>query len=575
MSATTQARPAAATPPAPILPTAPTTPVGRSPHGSLPPRGLERATQSDLPVGRFGRMFRNLPVYQHRRETLIELGRLMIEPAPVAPDRMDEPLGTEDADENVAQLAGKLRLPAGYTYFGQFVDHDITFDPVSSLTRQNDPDGLTNFRTPRYDLDSLYGRGPSDQPYLYDGDGLHLLTGQRVDTDDRFAGPDLLRVPADATTDGSRRALIGDPRNDENLIVSQLQSTMLRFHNKVVDYLGPRHRQLSKDDVLKLAQKTVRWHYQWVVVHDFLVRLVGESVIADILHRDSYAIPSGRDGHLTFYTPKLRFYHWKNTPFMPVEFSVAAYRYGHSMVRPSYLINDFAKTAPELPDVHRIRIFRHGGTQFQSLNGFRPLPPKWGVQWKFFLDGIDDEPGENDRHLPQPSYKIDAELVNPLGELTDATAAPEELTPGGPPNLAQILAVRNLLRGLELGVPSGQEIARAMGLLPLTDQQLVTDQVGGPLTAAAKADLAGNAPLWYYVLKEAEVLADGAHLGPVGGRIVAEVLIGLLVGDPLSYINVAPGWRPDLPGAATPGHYTLSDLVNFANAPRDPFTFGA
>jgi hypothetical protein len=525
-------------------------------------------------------MFRNLPVYEHRRETLIELGRLMIQPLPAPPEKIDLPLdATEpDDDENRSKQGGKLRLPAGYTYFGQFVDHDITFDPVSSLTRQNDPDGLTDFRTPRYDLDSVYGRGPSDQPYLYDSDELHLLLGETVDTDPRFAGPDLVRVPEGATADGTRRALVGDPRNDENLIVSQLQAAIIRFHNGVLDFLGPQNTHRSKDDLLKLVQKTVRWHYQWVVVHDFLVRLVGEPVIDDILHRDHYKIPSGNGAAPpeTFFTPRLRFYHWENEPYMPVEFSVAAYRYGHSMVRPSYLINDFAKTFPELPDVNRIRIFRPGGTQFQHLNGFRPLPPKWGVQWKYFLEGIHDPDGPADAHLPQPSYKIDAELANALGELPASIAGPEDLGGGAPPSIAQILAVRNLLRGLELGLPSGQEVARAMGLEPLEDSVLLKDPIGGPLSAAAKADLAGNAPLWFYVLREAEHVTKGSHLGPVGGRIVAEVLIGLLVGDPLSYINVAPGWKPDvLPGAAHPDRFTLSDLINFADAERPRFDWGA
>jgi hypothetical protein len=577
MSGTTGA-PAAADPAPPILPRATTTPVGRSPHGALPPRGLERASQSSLKTGRFGRMFRNLPVYQHRRETLIELGGLMIQPVPAPPEKIDEPIGTPDDDENRAKQGGQLRLPAGYTYFGQFVDHDITFDPVSSLTRQNDPDGLTDFRTPRYDLDSVYGRGPSDQPYLYDSDELHLLLGESVDPEEpAFAGPDLVRVPAGATTDGRRRALVGDPRNDENLIVSQLQAAIIRFHNRVLDHLGPKNTHLGKDDLFKLVQKTVRWHYQWVVVHDFLVRLVGEPVIDDILHRDHYTIPSGNGAAPpeTFFTPRLRFYSWENEPFMPVEFSVAAYRYGHSMVRPSYLINDFAKTFPALPDVNRIRIFRPGGTQFQHLNGFRPLPPKWGVQWKYFLTGIHDAPGPDDAHLPQPSYRIDTELANALGALPASIAGPEDMGAGAPPSVAQILAVRNLLRGLELGLPSGQEVARAMGLEPLDDAVLLADPVGGPLSPAAKADLAGNAPLWFYVLREAEHATHGAHLGPVGGRIVAEVLIGLLVGDPLSYINVAPGWKPELPGAAAPGRYTLSDLVNFANADRPRFDWAA
>jgi hypothetical protein len=509
----------------------PTTPTDPGPHGA-PPRGLSRATQSSLSQGRFGRMFRNLPVYSHRPETLAELGGKMIQPVE---DPFDKPLGVSDDDENRAMLdEDHLRLPAGYTYFGQFVDHDITFDPVSSLTRQNDPDGLTDFRTPRYDLDSVYGRGPADQPYLYEADGLRLRLGDPVSATPAFAGPDLLRAPSPNAAD--RRALIGDPRNDENLIVSQLQVTTIKFHNAVLAHLQDTPG-ITKDDLFKLVQKTVRWHYQWVVIHDFLPRLVGAETIADILPDTPHAV-------------------------FPIEFSVAAYRYGHSMIRPSYFINDIAHTAPEIPGTTRIRLFLQGGSEHQSLNGFGPLPSEWGVQWKYFLHGIHDAVGERDGDLPQPSYKIDAELSNPLARLTDATAGPEVLFAGADATLAQDLAIRNLLRGLQLGLPSGQAVAKAMGVEPLTEDELLADLVGGALSDAAKEDLRGNAPLWYYILREAAVRAGSEHLGPVGGRIVAEVLIGLLVGDQLSYINVDPRWTPELPGAVA-GTFTLSDLVNF------------
>jgi len=545
-----------------VIVSPPTTPIAPAPHGAAP-RGLARAPQSSLTQGRFGRMFRNLPVYAHRPETLATLGGLMIQPVE---DPFDKDLGLVDEDENTATLEGsdELRLPAGYTYFGQFVDHDITFDPVSSLTRQNDPDGLTDFRTPRYDLDSVYGRGPADQPYLYEADGLRLRLGDPVSANPSFAGPDLLRAPG--SVPGDRRALIGDPRNDENLIVSQLQVTMIKFHNKVVQHLQGTSG-ISGDDLFKLAQKTVRWHYQWVVVHDFLPRIVGDATIADILDDTGRAVfPSGGPGDLGPIEPKLRFYHYDDEPFMPVEFSVAAYRYGHSMIRPSYFINDIAHTDPPIDGTTRIRLFLHGATEHQALNGFGPLASQWGVQWKYFLPGIvGDAANPRDQFLPQPSYKIDAELVNPLSTLTDATAAPEVLFTGADQSLAQDLAIRNLLRGLQLGLPSGQTVAKAMGVEPLGDADLLADLVGGPLPDDAKADLAGNAPLWYYILKEAEVRAGSAHLGPVGGRIVAEVLLGLLLGDPLSYIQVEPRWKPELPGAAT-GKFTLSDLVNFALA---------
>jgi hypothetical protein len=520
----------------------------------LPPRGLSGTPSSSVFGGRFGRMFRNLPVYAPPEKSLVKLGEAMIQP--LEDGQLDKPLGTPDDDENTATMEGQLRLPAGYTYFGQFVDHDITFDPASSLTRQDDPDALVDYRTPRFDLDSLYGRGPADQPYLY-SDGIHLELGQKVSGNEAIAGPDLPRA-------GNKRAIIGDPRNDENLIVSQLQVAFIRFHNAVVDRVGQESPNGDKDEVFKRAQQMVRWHYQWVVVHDYLPRLVGRDVVEDILAPKPYLAPGGSQVDLT--SPRLRFYKWHNQPYMPVEFSVAAYRFGHSIARPSYLINDVARADPPVQGANRIPLFEQSGQERQSLNGFRPLPREWGLQWKFFLPAIHgSDPAGAD--LPQPSYKLDAVLSHPLGALPNATAEPEVVVAGLDPGIAQILAVRNLLRGLRMGLPSGQDVARAMGVEPLSDEELFG---GIDLDDDTHADLAGRAPLWFYILKEAEKRAESAHLGPVGGRIVAEVLIGLLAGDPLSYLSVEPNWRPVLP-AATEGTFTLSDLINLAiPAPDGP-----
>jgi hypothetical protein len=481
-------------------------------------------------------MFRHLPVFETRTASLEELGRAMI--GELEDGMLDEPLREPDEDENTSMLDGELRLPAGYTYFGQFVDHDITFDPVSSLVRQNDPNALVDFRTPRFDLDSLYGGGPATEPYLYEADEIKLALGAECSTDYRAKGPDLLRV--------NGRALVGDPRNDENLIVSQLQVTFVMFHNAVVDLLRDADGSLHNSDLFKLAQKTVRWHYQWVVIHDFLRRLVNDEVIEDILCRETYATPTGQQ---TTVVPRLRFYHWNEDPFMPVEFSVAAYRYGHSMARPSYLINDVIRT-PVVRNAHRIPLFSQAGRDLKriaNLNGFGPLPADAGIQWKYFLAGIDDAPGPDDAFLPQPSYKIDTTLSHPLGALPDQ-----------PPE-ANMLSVRNLLRGRALGLPAGQDVARAMGIEPLSAEKLLGDVEVSP---TVRAELGERTPLWFYVLKEAQLLADGDHLGPAGGRIVAEVLIGLLAGDPLSYLSVEPTWKPFLPAAQT-GAFTLSDLVNF------------
>lgn len=174
-------------------------------HG-IPLRGLSSAGRSASFEGRFGRMFRSsLPAQFGNGEAanvanLAKLGLAMS-------SGFDEPKdGTDDEESGI---------PALYTYFGQFVDHDITFDPASSLQKQNDPDALVEFRTPAFDLDNVYGRGPDDQPYLYDGNGAFLLGSDL--TGGNAGAKDLLRngaMPA--------RALIGDPRNDENSIVSQL-----------------------------------------------------------------------------------------------------------------------------------------------------------------------------------------------------------------------------------------------------------------------------------------------------------------------------------------------------------------
>jgi hypothetical protein len=528
-----------------------TTPTGDRLHGAGPGRGLGTTPWSPTFSGRFGRMFRNLPVYDVPDATLARLGLAMVQP--LEDGKLDKPLGEADDDENTAQMEGALRLPAGYTYFGQFVDHDITFDPVSSLQRQNDPDALVDFRTPRFDLDSLYGRGPADQPYLYAADGIHLLEGESRSADPRFAGPDLPRA-------SNGRALIGDPRNDENLIVSQLQVTFIKFHNAVIDLTRRAHPLWADDDILKDAQRTVRWHYQWVVINDFLARLVGRDVIEDILRAETYRTMEGDGATGAALTYKPRFYHWHEQPYMPVEFSVAAYRFGHSIVRPSYLINERARAQPIVDGASRIPLFSQTDEVFGSLNGFRPLPSEWGVQWQFFLPGIHGDAPAGAEFLPQPSYKLDAELSHPLGALHRAAAAPEMLVAGFDPKIAQDLAVRNLLRGKRLGLPGGQDVAMAMGIEPLSHDDLIGDL---ELSADDRAALEYRTPLWFYVLREAEVVADTAHLGPVGGRIVAEVLIGLLAGDPLSYLRVNPTWRPTLP-AANRLQFTLTDLVNVA-----------
>lgn len=469
-------------------------------------RGLDAVPRSEIHEGRFGRMFRNLPPFLPADSLLRELARQMVEPAP-------QP-GVEDPAGDNPDIS------AGFTYLGQFVDHDLTFDPVSQLQRDNDPDALIDFRTPRIDLDSVYGSGPDDQPFLYQDDGIHLLIGRNA------AGEE------DLPRNARGRALLGDPRNDENLIVSQLTLGFLKYHNRVADTL----QGVTEENRFDNIRRIVRWHYQWAVIHDFLARLVGKEVILDILRTEPFKIPSDRGPKVgTTMRVVLHFFRWKYRPFMPVEFSVAAYRFGHSMVRSEYELNDafadvpiFAK--PPEPD----------------LRGFRERPAGHEIQWaRFFaFAGATLD--------VQPSRRIDTKLAFGLSIL------PENVAKG-----INALAERDLKRGKALGLPSGQAVARRIGI---SENQILTENDLKPLPKDLLEAFGDDTPLFFYVLKEAEVLSKGTKLGPVGGRIVAEVLIGLLRGDPSSYLSLQPTWQPKGGqfGAPKDGEFSVADLLRFA-----------
>jgi len=532
-------------------------------HGAV--RGADAPKRSSQFEGRFGRMFRSLPPAEFDPSDLDDLAAedvMLSEPETVQigtpPATFDAPTATA---EDQIDIEENFDIPAGYTYVGQFIDHDITFDPVSQLDRLNDPDALTDFRTPRLDLDSLYGRGPDDQPYLYDfGDGSRAA---------KFALGRPLSFgkqpsPAHDLPRLNGRAVIGDKRNDENVIVSQLHGAMLKFHNAMVD-------RLPVGTPFEDVAQQVRWHYQYAVVNDFLRRICGDAVVKAVL-------PHFRSGKSIFDAPpSLHFYKWRNQAFMPIEFSAAIYRFGHSMVRPIYRLNkelDLGGPAvgeqPELQGRHLI----FAGVSSRALNGFREFPVEWGIDWSLFFGVPDRRASHQGKARVQPSYKIDSSLVNPLGFLPEfcepASATADRLTPdnyraqgraGERPNLA----LRNLMRGVAMGLPSGQAVARAMGLPAWDGSRLLIGKAayeGGVLKARPLKNIAhrlsDHTPLWAYVLAEAttqwhdetsgltqvEANLVGTRLGPVGGRLVAETLIGLILADSHSFLAQDPNWVP-------------------------------
>jgi Animal haem peroxidase len=528
----------------PAVKTETTLPTVHSHHGK-PLRGLMSTPASAVFQGRFGRMFRSLPAAKYgrtddeSRAALMKLGAAMT-------SSFDAPKDGSDAEES--------GIPALYTYFGQFIDHDITFDPMTTLIKHSDPNALTDFRTPAFDLDNVYGRGPEDQPYLYDR-GPKFLLGEPLAN----GAPDLPRNNANPS-----RALIGDPRNDENSIVSQLQCLMLRFHNRFVD----ENKSLDFPSV----QRLVRFHYQWVVLHDFLPRIVSAAVL-DTLKTNGKFDPD-----------KLKFFHWKNEPFMPVEFSVAAYRLGHSMIRPGYRLNDDNATLLPIFPIPQKTIKDIPAGLPDGLTGFQKMAKNRGIDWGRFIDidirsyGTAKPTDTATKKRLQFAYRIDTSLVTPLSVL------PSSVAPDSPPSLPQ----RNLIRSFELGLPSGQDVARAMRVKELADEQITIGKaVDKPDNSGDDPDVRGNiagiselktfrgnCPLWTYILAEAfhnqtsvnipvteRKTITTPQLGPVGGRIVAEVFLGLMFGDNDSYLHQHPEWRPTLGNG---GEFRLKDLVRYA-----------
>ena len=319
--------------------------------------------------------------------------------------------------------------------------------------------------------------------------------------------------PKDLPRNSQNRALIGDPRNDENVIVNQLHLAFLKFHNAVIDHLSAKPRT-HENTLFREAQRVVRWHYQWIVLHEFLPLIVGRDVVDDIL------------------TYGRRVYKWQNEPFIPVEFSVAAYRFGHTMVRGTYQLNgDFG--AP-IFDINT------GGNDPNDLRGgVRPESPgifRRFVEWDRFFEF------EKSSQTPQKSARFDTKLATPLFELTG-------LEEGS-------LATRNLERGLAFGLPAGQDVARFL------KQEILSQR---DLSELADYGFDTRTPLWYYILREADLIEEGERLGPIGGRIVAEVLIGLMQADNDSFLRRDPLWQPTELG--TKGSFPMTDLLRFAKAP--------
>lgn len=489
---------------------------GGAGHGSTPPRGIGNVPRSTTETGKFGRLFRGLIPLVLDDVQIQDVVAAMV-------DQPDQPAGGWSGAPTPLDAA----LPAGWTYFAQFVDHDITFDPTSMLDQANDPDALENFRTPRFDLDCIYGLGPSANPWLYD----------RNDPDKLILGvnpPEFLQRDLNRNHQG--RALIGDPRNDVHVIVAQLHLAFVEFHNHVVDRVradpslvigvpatpvggwgsGP---TVIGQPTFGQIVTLVRWHYQWLVLTGFLPLIVGQQTADEVLQRDKH-------GRLDAV---LKLYNARRNPWMPVEFSAGAYRFGHSLVRDAYLLNG---GLPPLP------VFSAEGDSnpLADLRGFRRIPTGWEIEWHRFFDGLPTSGSDTQR-----ARLFDTRISSPLNSL-----------PASVDQMRRSLAFLNIKRGVALELPSGEDFATAAAGKLRIDPGSVAIQTG----------LAHSAPLWFWFLKEAELTRGGQSLGPIGGRVVAEVLVGLAENDRSSFLRSQPDWRPTL--GSTVGEFGIADVLTIA-----------
>jgi heme peroxidase len=419
----------------------------------------------DAPIGdggRYGRMF-DLPALETDESLLHELG--------AAGGFCD---GGDCEDDS--------HVEAGWPIFGQYVAHDLTADR-SPLRTHTDLEALRNMRSPRANLESLYGGGPAGSPYLY-----------------RRADPaKLLENDGDLPRNQEGIALIGDPRNDVHVFMGQMQVAFVRAHNLLVDRL--REDGVGDAALFDEARRALTWHYQWLIVNDFLPALVGADLVDELR------------------TTGPRFFQPNGRPFIPVEFADAAYRYGHSQIRQLYQLQPDGPLYPLFPD----------------LIGFGPIG-KRRVDWSRLFD----VPG---RPAAQRAKPIDGQLPRSLIRL------PETITGAVDDDAYRSLAARDLVRGQGTGLPSGEAVAEQMGANVLNEDELDLRRHGWQ----------DETPLWLYILRESSTRHAGDRLGEVGGRIVAEVLHGVIALDPESYLAVEPDWTPTLPARGE--RFRLADLL--------------
>lgn len=430
------------------------------------------------------------------------------------------------------------RLPAGYTYFGQLVDHDLSFDRTKLEAAHDDVEHIENGRTPWLDLDQIYGGGPGASPALYEG----------TRDSEKFIIADGIDVPiANGYKMLGRQDLPlekQDLRDAENALVLQMHVVFMRLHNKAID----QHLGCGNGTPFQKAERLVRWQYQYLVRTDYLPAIAQTQIVNEVENTG----------------PR---YKWGPAFFIPVEFSAAVFRFGHSMVRPQYEMR---------PGTQPIKL-----KDLVSLTlSTTKLPSALIVDWvEFFRGSGSPSAMEIDTHIAADLGKLSRYTTGVFSN--PAEAAGVHLMTRGAEIDPTPLPVRTLKRGACMRIPSAQKVAEAMKMQDQQDHRptdivlLKNDQLLGKKNRNSQPDKSGDkmddelltdTPLFYYILREAEqqTTACGGKLGTIGSRIVADVLEGAYRNAPDHYPDdwTPPEWK--IPANSHKRIESLSDLAEVA-----------
>jgi Animal haem peroxidase len=448
------------------------------------------------------------------------------------------------SDEAIRDLAAAMSvgggsegsaIPAGYTYLGQFVAHDLSRSARANLNEVIHRDRLGQRNSPGLDLDSLYGAGPGEEDFY---DGIRLRVGSTFPVDEdgvgELPGHDLPR------RDGGVAA-IADERNDANVAVAQTHLAFIHFHNRVVDELTG---GMPEDERFSAARDIVVRHYQWMVRTDYLPRVCNPAVLDDVFEggRKAFEVDPARDA----------------VPTMPIEFAVAAFRFGHSMLRRSYSWN--RRFEDGLCGLDLLFQFSADGG---DLGGAPRLPSIAVADFRRLYEF--KAPFAVPERQFNRAMRIDTALTGPLAAMPAAAFDDTRRRPADP--AAANLAFRDLVRARDLDLATGQQTARhlvacGVPVAELSPAEILEGKNGARLdglSTAARDAIVRDTPLWFYCLREAEL--NGGVLTGVGARIVAETFHRAIQGSSPSIVK-DPAWRPSLgPDGDT---FRMIDLLSFA-----------